>query len=91
MWSADPLEKMDKKLKSANIQKEQFSMLCYILRAIRAGRCREQRYADHIFIQVYFRMHHFVVTFAKFSSPQAARGQNPADVPGLAWWVQRSM
>ena len=23
-------------------------MLCYILRAIRAGRCRERRYADHI-------------------------------------------
>jgi len=27
MWSADPpLEKMDKKLKSENMQKEQFSM-----------------------------------------------------------------
>jgi len=32
-------------------------MLCYILRAIGAGRCRERRYADHIFIQIYFRMH----------------------------------
>jgi len=38
------------------------------------GRCRERRYADHIFIQIYFRMHHFVVKFAQFSSPQAARG-----------------
>jgi len=54
-------------------------------RAIRAGRCRERRYADHIFIQTYFRMHHFVVKFSLFSSPQVARGhwppvENPADV-----------
>ena len=47
--------------------------------------CRERRYADHIFIQIYFRMHHFVVKFSKLSSPQAARGidppnQNPPDV-----------
>ena len=47
----------------------------------------ERRYADHIFIQIYFRMHYFVV---KFSLPQAARGhlppppnQNPADVRAL--------
>jgi len=45
--------------------------MIYILRAIRAGRCRERRYADRIFIQIYFRMHHFVL---KFSSPRAARG-----------------
>ena len=48
------------------------------------GRCRERRYADHIFIQIYFRKHHFVAKFSKFSSPQAARkhwppNQNPAD------------
>jgi len=30
-----------------------------------AGRCRERRYADHIFIQIYFRMHYFVVNFSK--------------------------
>ena len=30
--------------------------------------------ADHIFSQIYFRMHHFVVKFSKFSSPHAARG-----------------
>ena len=41
----------------------------YILRAITAGRCRERRYADHVFIQMYLRMHHFVV---RFSSPKAA-------------------
>jgi len=69
---------MDEKLKSENMQKRAvFKCLCYILRAIRAGRCRELRYADHIFIQIYFRMHHFVVKFSKFSSPQAARGIDP--------------
>ena len=33
---------------------------------IRAGRCREWRSADHIFryIQIYSRMHHFVVKFS---------------------------
>jgi len=51
-----------------------------------AGSCRQRRYADHIFIQIYFRMHHFVGKFFKFSSPHEARGhlppnQNPADVP----------
>jgi len=65
MGSAGPHGKMDEKLKSENMQKT---------RAIRAGSCRERRYADHIFIQIYFRMHHFVVKFSKFSSPQAARG-----------------
>ena len=72
-WSqlTRPPGKMDQKLKSENR-----ACLCYILRAIRAGRCRERRYGDHIFIQIYmyFRMHHFVVKFSKFSSPLAARG-----------------
>jgi len=61
MGSADPRGKwMKNKLKSENMQKKS-SFLCswYILRAIRAGRCRERRYADHIFIQIYYRMHHF--------------------------------
>jgi len=49
MGSADPPGKMDEKLKSENMQKKSiFLCLCYILRAIRAGRCRERRYADHI-------------------------------------------
>jgi len=52
-------------------KKISFLCLCYILRAIRAGSCRERRYADHIFIHTYFRMHHFVVRFSKFSSPHA--------------------
>jgi len=59
---------MDEKLKSKK------SSFLDILRTIRAGRCRERRYADDIFIPIYFRMHHFVVKFSKFSSPQAARG-----------------
>jgi len=47
-------------------------MLGYILKEIRAGRCRERRYADHIFIQIDSRMYHSVVKFPKFSSPQVA-------------------
>ena len=57
-----------KNLKVKTCKNSSFLCLCYILRAIRAGRCRERRYADHIFIQIYFRMHHFVVKFPKFSS-----------------------
>ena len=58
------------------------------MRAIRAGKCTERCYADHIFIQIYFSMHHFVVKFSKFSSLQAAMGhwppnQNPADALDL--------
>jgi len=60
--AAPPPGKMDEKLKSEKHAKQ------------RAGGCRERRYADHIFIQIYFTMHHFVVKFSKFSSPQAARG-----------------
>jgi len=63
---------MDEKLKKGKLAKN--SRLLNILRAIRAGRCRERRYADHIFIQIYFRMHHFVVNFSKISSPHPARG-----------------
>ena len=44
------------------------------LRAIRTGRCRERRYADHIFIQVYFRMHHFAVKFSRKFLRKAATG-----------------
>ena len=60
--------------KQKHAKKSSFLYLCCILRAIRAGRCRERRYGDHIFIQIYSRMHHFVVKFSKFSSPHAARG-----------------
>jgi len=39
---------MDEKLKAKTCKKDSF--LC--LRSIRAGRCRERRYADHAFIQI---------------------------------------
>jgi len=39
---------MDEKLKNdEHAKKSSFLCLCYILRAIMAGRCRERRYADH--------------------------------------------
>ena len=51
-----------------------------------AGRCRERRYADHTFIQIYFRMHHFVVKLSKFlrfrrQGSIDSPNQNPADIP----------
>jgi len=39
-------------------------MFMLYFESIMAGRCRKRRYADHIFIQIYFRMHHFVVKFS---------------------------
>ena len=74
MGSADPPGKMDEKLKSEDMQKSGFLCLCYILRTIRAGRCRERRYADHIFIQIYFRMHHFVVKSFKIFFASGGKG-----------------
>jgi len=65
---------MAEKLKSEDMQKRAVFYVHVILRAITAGRCRERRYADHIFIQIYLRMYHFVVRFSKFSFLQAARG-----------------
>jgi len=62
---------MDEKLKSENMQKDQFSEWGW---GGGESRVRERRYADHIFIQIYFRMHHFVAKFSKFSSPPAAKG-----------------
>jgi len=55
---------MDEKLKSENMQKSSF---------LNQGGGK-RRYADHTFIQVNFRMHHFVVKFSKFSSTQVAKG-----------------
>jgi len=65
------------KIKKRKHAKNSFICLCYILRAIGAGRCRQRRYADHIFIQIHFRMPHFVVKFSKFSSSQVTRGHWP--------------
>jgi len=66
---------MDEKVISENMQKEQFSMFMLYFESNQDRQVyRERRYADHIFIQIYFRMHYFVVKFSKSSSPQAARG-----------------
>ena len=48
MGSADPPGKMDEKLKSETYKKEQFSMSRLYFESIKADRCRERRYADHI-------------------------------------------
>ena len=55
----------------------------YILRAIGAGRCRERRYADHIFIQIYFRMHHHFDRFRSqiFKKKFRPRRQGGIDPP----------
>jgi len=47
---------MDEKLKSEKMQKEQFSMFVLYF---------ESNQGRHIFIQICFRMHHFVVKFSK--------------------------
>jgi len=74
MGSTDPPGKMDEKFKSENMQKEQFSMFMLYFESNQSRQVyRERRYADHTFIQIYFRLHHFVVKFSKFSSPKAAR------------------
>ena len=39
-----------------------------------ADRCRERRYADHLFIQIYSRMHHFVVKFSKKNFASGGKG-----------------
>jgi len=60
--------------KRKRAKKTSFLCSCYILRAIKAGRCRERRYVDHIFIQIYFRMHHFVVKFFKIFFASGGKG-----------------
>jgi len=73
MGSADSPGKMDEKLKSENMQKRAVFCMVSEGKVIRVM-TGWSSYSDHIFIQIYFRMHHFVVTFSKFSSPHAARG-----------------
>jgi len=48
---------MDEKLKSENMQKDQFSEWGW---GWGEGRVRVRRYANHTCTQIYFRMHHFV-------------------------------
>ena len=65
---------MAEKLKSEDVQKRAVFYVHVILRAITAGRCGERRYSDHIFIQIYLRMYHFVVRFSKFSFSSGSKG-----------------
>jgi len=68
MGSADPLENGWKIKKRKHAKNSSFLCLCYILRAIRAGRCTER---------IYFSMHYFVVKFSKFSLLLVAKGHWP--------------
>jgi len=63
---------MDEKLKIENLQKK--SSFQNILRAIRTGRCQERRYADHIFIQIYFRISPFRSQIFKISFALGGKG-----------------
>jgi len=70
--STEDTGKINEKLKSENVQKRAvFLCLHYILRAIRAGRCRERRYADHIYSYIFqnapFRSQIFKIFFASGS------------------------
>jgi len=68
---------MDEKLKSENIQKRAvfgISELIIMFMLYFERNLGKRRYTDHMFIQIYFRMHHFVVKFSKFSSLLAAMG-----------------
>jgi len=78
---------MDEKLKSENmLKKSSFLCLCYTLRAIRTGRCREWRYADYIFSAILqnapFRSQISKIFFASGGTGALTPNQNPADVPG---------
>ena len=82
-----PLEKMDENYKAKTCKKSSF--LCLRLffgeQSEQAGVENGARLTTY-WSQIYFRVHHFLVKFSKFSSPRAARGhwppnQNPADVP----------
>jgi len=65
---------MDEKLKSESMQKRAVFYV-YISRAIRAGRCRERRYADHIIYSDIGLLHApFRSQIFKIASPQAAKG-----------------
>jgi len=87
MGSANPPpRKMDEKLKSESMQKRAVFYV-YISRAIRAGRCRERRYADHIIysdiglLHAPFRSQIFKICFASGGKGALTPNQNPADVP----------
>jgi len=65
---------MDEKLKSENMQKEQFSM--FMLHFEQSGQAGVENGAMLTTYLFGFRMQYFVVKFSNFSSPQAARGHS---------------
>jgi len=73
--------KMDEKLKVKTCKNSSF---LNVLRAIRAGRCRERRYADHIFNysdilqNAPFRSQIFKIFFASGGKGALTPNQNPA-------------
>jgi len=73
--SADPPEKMAKKLKSENMQKRAVFYV-YVIFSEQSGQADVENGAmlTTLFIQIYFRMHQFVVKFSKFSSPRGGKG-----------------
>ena len=75
-----PLEKWIKTKKAKTCKKgEQFSMFVrFWEQSGQAGVENGAMLTTYLFR--YFRMHHFIVNFSKFSSPQAARGNMRAGV-----------
>jgi len=80
MGSADPPGKMDEKLKKRKHAKESSFLnfwahnYVYVIFWEQSGQARQRRCADHIFIQIYFRMHQFVVKFSKKNFASGANG-----------------
>ena len=67
MGSADPLWKMDEKLKSENIQKRAVFYVYVIFYSNQVGVENGAMLTTYLF-RYLFRMHHFVVKISKFSS-----------------------
>jgi len=66
---------MAKKLKSENMQKRAVFYV-YVIFSEQSGQADVENGAmlTTLFIQIYFRMHQFVVKFSKFSSPRGGKG-----------------
>jgi len=64
---------MDEELKSENMQKK----TSFLNGVLGEGRVRERRYADHMFIQMYFIMHRFVAKFSKNFFASDGKGALP--------------
>jgi len=68
-----PMENGWKIKKQKRAKKSSFLCLCYILRAIRAGRCRERRYNYHLYIVILIRLHDITFIVSKLSVLLPAR------------------